>query len=104
MCVNCSFGNLELCGDSVFKVFHKFMIVKVRFYVNLVMSNYIMFAVIEVCHVKVYWCWDCTTFDSLGLYCIWITGVFQSVVLLWLRMRTIVTGNWKWRTLANGRK
>jgi len=50
--------------------YYRFMIVKVRFYVNLVMNNCVMFAVVEVCHVKVHWCRNCTTFDSLDLYCI----------------------------------
>jgi len=56
----------------VFKVFHKFMIVKVRFQVSLVMNNYVVFAVIEVCQVKVYWCQDCiisfNSFVSLFIY------------------------------------
>jgi len=42
----------------MFQVFHKFMIAKVRFFlcVSLVMNNYVMFVVIEVCQVKVSWC------------------------------------------------
>ena len=63
-------GFFRMSEDSVFKMFRNFMIVKVRFYVSLVMINYVVFVVIEVCQVKVYWCRDCIiSFNSfVSLY------------------------------------